>query len=40
MKKVIIGLLAAVSIGTPAFANPTEGWYTMDAMDRDWETQS
>ena len=32
MKKAIIGLLAAVSIGTPAFANPTEGWYTMDAL--------
>jgi len=34
MKKFIIGILTAVSLGTPALADPklTKGYYTMDAL--------
>ena len=32
MKKIIMSLLAAASLSAPAFAEPTKGFYTMDAM--------
>jgi len=32
MKKFIIGLLAAASMSAPALAEPTKGYYSMDAM--------
>ena len=32
MKKFITGLVAATALATPAFAEPTKGYYTMDAM--------
>jgi len=32
MKKFIAALVAAASIGSPVFAEPTKGFYTMDAM--------
>ena len=32
MKKIIMGLLAAATMSAPAFAEPTKGFYTMDAM--------
>ena len=32
MKKFIMGLMAAASLSIPALAEPTKGYYTMDAM--------
>ena len=32
MKKIIMSLLAAASMSVPAMAEPTKGYYTMDAM--------
>ena len=32
MKKLALSMLAAMSLATPAFAEPTKGFYTMDAM--------
>ena len=32
MKKIIMSLLAAATMSAPAFAEPTKGFYTMDAM--------
>ena len=32
MKRLIMGLMAAASLSIPALAEPTKGYYTMDAM--------